>query len=74
VAPPRKPSKDAPAEAVEAYRQARIQQSSRRIPVEHAIGEHKHWRSQQRWIGRREYFGETYLAVAGLISDRTARR
>jgi hypothetical protein len=74
VAPPRKPSKDAPTEAVEAYRQARTQQSSRRIPVEHAIGEHKQWRSLQRWIGRREYFGETYLAVAGLVSDRTARR
>jgi hypothetical protein len=40
--------------------------------VEHAIAEHKHWRSLQlqRWLGRRESFGETYLAVAGLVSDR----
>jgi hypothetical protein len=59
---------------VAAYRQARTEQSSRRICVEHAIAEHKHWRSLQRWLGRRESFGETYLAVAGLVSDRAARR
>jgi DDE superfamily endonuclease len=74
IAPPRKPSNDAPAEVVEACQQARTQQSSQRIPVEHAIAEHKQWRSLQRWIGRREYYAETYLAVAGLVSDRTARR
>jgi len=72
--PPRKPPKDAPAAAVAAWRQARTQQSSTRIRVEHAIAEHKHWRSLQRWLGRRESFGETYLAVAGLVSDRAARR
>jgi hypothetical protein len=72
TAPPRKPAKDAAAELVAAYRQARTEQSSRRICVEHAIAEHKHWRSLQlqRWLGRRESFGETYLAVAGLVSDR----
>jgi hypothetical protein len=59
---------------VAANRQARTEQSSRRICVEHAIAEHKHWRSPQRWLGRRESFGETYLAVAGLVSDRAARR
>lgn len=74
TAPPRKPAKDAAAELVAAYRQARTEQSSRRICVEHAIAEHKHWRSLQRWLGRREPFGETYLAVAGLVSDRAARR
>jgi len=74
TAPPRKPPKDAPAAAVAAWRQARTQQSSTRIRVEHAIAEHKHWRSLQRWLGRRESFGETYLAVAGLVSDRAARR
>jgi hypothetical protein len=42
--------------------------------VEHAIAEHKQWRSLQRWLGRREYLGETYLAVTGLVSDRAARR
>jgi hypothetical protein len=42
--------------------------------VEHAIAEHKQWRTLQRWLGRREYFGETYLAVAGLVAGRAARR
>ena len=74
LAPPRKPPKDAPAEAVATWKQARTQQSSRRICVEHAVAEHKQWRSLQRWLGRREYFGEAYLAVAGLVSDRAARR
>src|SRR5262245_37639938 len=73
-APPRKPPKDAPAEVVDAHRQARTQQSSKRICVEHAIAEHKKWRTLQRWLGRRESFAETYLAVAGLVSDRAARR
>jgi hypothetical protein len=42
--------------------------------VEHAVAEHKQWRCLQRWTGRREYYGEAYLAVAGLVSDRAARR
>jgi hypothetical protein len=74
TAPPHKPPKDAPAKVVDAYRQARTQQSSQRICVEHAIAEHKKWRTLQRYLGRRESFGETYLAVAGLVSDRAARR
>jgi DDE superfamily endonuclease len=74
TAPPRKPPNDAAAEVVDAYRQARTRQSSQRICVEHAIAEHKKWRTLQRYLGRREHFGETYLAVAGLISDRAARR
>jgi hypothetical protein len=73
-APPPKPPKQAPAEELAAYEQARKQQSSRRICVEHAIAEPKQWRSLQRWIGRREYYAQTHLAVAGLISDRAARR
>jgi hypothetical protein len=74
TAPPRKPPKDAAAEVVDAYKQARTQQSSRRICVEHAIAEHKQWRTLQRYLGRRESFAEAYLAVAGLVSDRAARR
>jgi hypothetical protein len=73
-APPPKPSKQAPAEELAAYQAARKQQSSRRICVEHAIAEPKQWRSLQRWIGRREYYAETHLAIAGLVSDRAARR
>jgi hypothetical protein len=48
TAPPRKPPKDAPAAEVAAWRQARTQQSSTRICVEHAIAEHKQWRTLQR--------------------------
>jgi hypothetical protein len=73
-APPLKPRKDAPAEDVAAWEAARHQQSSERICVEHANAEHKQWRPLQRYIGRREYFAETYSAVAGLVSDRAAER
>jgi DDE superfamily endonuclease len=73
-APPPKPSKDAATEQITIYEAARKQQSSRRICVEHAIAEPKQWRSLQRWIGRREHYAETHLAVAGLVSDQAARR
>ena len=73
-APPPKPAKDAPPEELEAWQQARKQQSSQRICVEHANAEHKQWRALQRWIGRREHYAETHLAIAGLVSDRAARR
>jgi hypothetical protein len=73
-APPLKPKKDAPPEEVAAWEAARTKQSSERIPVEHANAEHKQWRPLQRWIGRREYYDETHLAIAGLVSDRTAMR
>jgi hypothetical protein len=45
-------------------------QSSQRIPVEHAIAEHKWWRVLQRFTGRRELLPETIAAVAGIVSDR----
>jgi hypothetical protein len=73
-APPPKPPKQAPAEELAAYQAARKQQSSRRICVEHAIAEPKQWRSLQRWIGRRHCYAQTHLAIAGLVSDRAARR
>jgi len=57
-APPPKPPKDAPAEQIAAYKQARTRQSSRRICVEHAIAEHKQWRPLQRYIGRREAYAQ----------------
>ena len=68
--PPKKPRQDATGPEVEAWRQARHQQSSSRICVEHGIGELKAWRPLQRWIGRREYLYETITAIAGLASDR----
>jgi hypothetical protein len=73
-APPKKPGKDAPAEEVIRWEHRRKEQSSQRICVEHAIAEPKQWRPLQRWIGRREHFEETFLAIAGLVSDRCALR
>jgi len=73
-APPPKPAKAASPEELAAWQQARTQQSSQRICVEHANAEHKQWRALQRWIGRREYYAQTHLAIAGLVSDRAARR
>jgi len=73
-APPLKPKKDAPPEEVAAWDEARHRQSSERICVEHANAEHKQWRTLQRYLGRRENFDETYMAVTGLVSDRAAER
>jgi hypothetical protein len=70
-APP-KPRKDAPTEQIAVYEQARKQQSSRRICVEHANAEPKQWRSL-RWIGRRQDYAQTHVAIAGLVADRAAR-
>ena len=71
-APPLRPKKDATPEEAAAWDAARHQQSSERICVEHANAEHKQWRTLQRFLGRREDFDETYMAVAGLVSDRAA--
>ncbi|MGH3122073.1 MAG: transposase family protein [Streptosporangiaceae bacterium] len=73
-APPLKPKKDATPEETAAWDELRHRQSSERICVEHANAEHKQWRTLQRYLGRRENFDETYLAVAGLVSDRAAER
>jgi DDE superfamily endonuclease/Helix-turn-helix of DDE superfamily endonuclease len=73
-APPKKPRKDAPAEETTRWEQQRHQQSSRRICIEHAIAEPKQWRPLQRYLGRREHFQETALAIAALVSDRAATR
>jgi DDE superfamily endonuclease len=73
-APPHKPGKNAPAGETARWEQQRHQQSSARICVEHAIAEPKQWRPLQRWTGRRDYFQETALAIAGLVSDRAATR
>jgi DDE superfamily endonuclease/Helix-turn-helix of DDE superfamily endonuclease len=73
-APPLKPKKDAPAEEWAAYEEERHRQSSERICVEHANAEHKQWRPLQRYLGRREYYDQTHLAIASLVSDRNAER
>ena len=73
-APPKKPGKNAAPEDTASWEQHRHQQSSQRICIEHTIAEPKQWRTMQRWIGRRQYFQETALAIAGLVSDRAATR
>ena len=73
-APPKKPGKNAPPEETASREQRRHRQSSQRICIEHAIAEPKQWRTLQRYLGRREYFQETALAIAGLVSDRAAAR
>nr|WP_231948628.1 hypothetical protein [Jiangella alkaliphila] len=72
--PPKKPGGDATENDLAAWRAARHAQSSTRICVEHGIGELKHWRPLQRWIGRRDDLPETIAAVASLVSDRAAAR
>ncbi len=73
-APPKKPGKNAAPEETARWEQQRHQQSSQRICVEHTIAEPQQWRSLQRYLGRREYFQETALAIAALVSDRAAAR
>jgi hypothetical protein len=73
-APPLKPGKHFPPERLAAWETIRKQQSSQRICVEHANAELKQWRPLQRYIGRRESYAQTHLAIAGLVSDRAARR
>jgi hypothetical protein len=73
-APPKKPGKNAPPEDTAHWEQRRRQQSSQRICIEHAIAEPKQWRPLQRYLGRREHFQETAMAIAGLVSDRAAAR
>jgi DDE superfamily endonuclease len=73
-APPKKPAKTATDTERAEYETARHTQSSQRICVEHAIAEPKQWRPLQRYIGRREHFENTMLAIAGLVSDRCAER
>jgi DDE superfamily endonuclease/Helix-turn-helix of DDE superfamily endonuclease len=73
-APPKKPGKDAAPEDTARWDQERHQQSSQRICIEHAIAEPKQWRTLQRYLGPRDHFPETALAIAGLVSDRAAAR
>ena len=71
TAPPTTPPKDADQETITAWKQARKQQSTNRIPVEHGIGHIKNWRVLQRWTGPRDTLPDMILAVTGLVSDRT---
>lgn len=74
IPPPLKPGKTATSEQMTAYQQSRKQQSSQRIPVEHAIASIKWWRLLQRFTGRREVLPDVILAVTSLAADRAAER
>ncbi len=73
-APPKKPNGDAPLGEHYAWREQRRRQSSARSGVDHTSAEYKQWRPLQRFTGRRESYTETHLAIAGLVSDRSALR
>ncbi|MFH8476497.1 transposase [Streptomyces sp. NPDC018000] len=73
-APPKKPKDDAPLGDQYAWREMRRRQPSKRICVEHANAELRHWRPLQRYTSRREDYTETHHAIASLVSDRSARR
>lgn len=66
--------KDAPAKEITAWKDARKQQSSERICVEHSNAEHQQWLPFQRSLARRECHDETHLAIAALVSEHTAGR
>ncbi|MFE5896114.1 transposase family protein [Streptomyces sp. NPDC056488] len=70
ITPPRKVNKICPPEIHAAQERARHHHSSRRIPVEHALADHKRWKQLTRWTHRRDALSDTYRAIAGLVSDR----
>lgn len=77
ITPPRKPNEIALPHVHAAREEARHRHSSQRITVqritvEHALADHKRWKQLTRWTHRRDALPDTYRAVAGLLSDRTA--
>ncbi|MFI1161865.1 transposase family protein [Streptomyces sioyaensis] len=73
ITPPRKPNKSALPPVHARWEHDRHWHSSDRITVEHALADHKRWKQLTRWIHRRVRLPDTYQAIAGLVSDRTAQ-
>lgn len=73
-APPKKPADQACDGDKYAWQEARRRQSSARICVEHTNAELRQWAPLRRFTGRRDTYAETHLAIAGLVSDRSAQR
>ncbi|TJZ99182.1 IS5/IS1182 family transposase [Actinacidiphila oryziradicis] len=73
-APPKKPADEACDGDKYAWQEARRRQSSARICVEHTNAELRQRAPLRRFTGRRDTYAETHLAIAGLISDRSAQR
>nr|BAE46927.1 transposase [Streptomyces sp. TP-A0584] len=72
LTPPRKPRPGALPGRVKQWERDRHSHSSDRITVEHALADHKRWKQLTRWTHRRDRLPDTYRAIAGLVSDRTA--
>ncbi len=73
-APPKKPKDEACDGDEHAWRETRRRQSSARICVEHTNAELRQWAPLRRFTGRRDTYAETHLAIASLVSDRSAQR
>nr|WP_203732789.1 transposase family protein [Streptomyces sp. SID12501] len=73
-APPKKPKDEACDGDKYAWLETRRRQSSALICVEHTNAELRQWTPLRRFTGRRDAYAETHLAIAGMISDRSARR
>ncbi|MFH9984029.1 transposase [Streptomyces sp. NPDC017179] len=73
-APPKKPRHEACDGDKHAWREVRRRQSSARICVEHTNAGLRQWAPLRRFTGRRETYAETHLAIASLVSDRSAHR
>ena len=73
ITPPRKPRPGALPARVGQWERDRHWHSSDRITVEHALADHKRWKQLTRFTHCRDRLPETYRAIAGLVSDRTAQ-
>ncbi|MFG3058572.1 transposase family protein [Streptomyces sp. NPDC048231] len=73
-APPNKPKDEACDGDTHAWRETRRRQSSARICVEHTDAELRQWALLRRFTGRRDTYAETHLAIASLVSGRSAQR
>ncbi|GAA2425715.1 hypothetical protein GCM10010433_27150 [Streptomyces pulveraceus] len=72
IAPPRKWNKSALPDVNERRERDRHGHPSDRIAVEHALADHERWGQLIHWTHRRDRLPDTYRAIAGLVSDRTA--
>ncbi|MFF3589445.1 transposase family protein [Streptomyces sp. NPDC002387] len=73
-APTNKPKDEACDGDTHAWRETRRRQSSARICVEHTDAELRQWAPLRRFTGRRDTYAETHLAIASLVSGRSAQR
>ncbi|MFF1278986.1 transposase family protein [Streptomyces marokkonensis] len=73
VSAPKKPKNEACDGDKHVWRETRRRQSSARICVEHTNAELRQWAPLRRFTGRRDTYAETHLAIASLVSERSAQ-